>query len=1073
MQQLDIYQSFRMRSNQSLQRSQSKGQSPADPNLQRSFETTNSGDIDKIFTDEEDNALSSNNTSLLSVHDEGRESHFSGGTQLESALLDSFEGRQVLQKSNSTIRRPKELLAELPISGPFRAVSRQLPQNLPYWLIYEFYRVSHYLEIDVDFLHDKINKICDIQRLTSDSFWHAVKTVCKNERVSPLPPRSDLKEWMTRENSYMDTDSGKSVSLSGKLSFSKDLTKEIFDFKLNTINNDQSCRFHRKFGADRFLVLDVPYLDTASLPAKPREAFKGEEVHDSIFDWLTTTDLHIAGRTWRVFYVEPKDQTKKKRKEEGMRQKIHLFAVNGFDFAFARQRPIQIKEFLQWHLPIQFNRKSTDLKLFARIQLGLSKTTATLALEPSEFIHVADKIAQKPDGSEVDDGPIMTDGCASISYKFALAIWKKYGKETDLPSAFQGRIGGAKGLWLVDYNNNHPTVSQRGWWIEVSDSQLKIKPHPRERLDADEFQRTFEIVKTSHLCSPAHLNVQLITILENNEVSRSLLADAMRNEFAEYRESFNEAMVSIVALRVWLQMYHNSSRSVNGDMPWFGGMPDARAEELALMLESGFHPRQCEYMTKRLKDVIKTGLDTYVDKLRIEIPHSTNAFCVPDPLGVLKPGEVQLNFSQPWKHPVTGFSEVHFDDLSVLVARNPAHLQSDIQAVRFKYYPELRHRKDVMIFSTQGEFPLAGKLSGGDYDGDTVTAIWDPKLTAEFQNYDVPDLPSKSTCGLEPQNQLVKDIFPDLIPSARQFNKFLQKCCSFNGRTSKLGEVTALFERLVYTNPNNINTPEARKLAALAGYLVDSAKQGDSFETKTWNKIRSSIEARYKPPERTAYKDDDPRPRRNQDQCNNIIDHLKFDVAEKEKEEILARYNNTWALRPSHDEDLKALYSNEWDRASRLPGIERTALETLLRDLRSQVEELHKEWKSRCGRNEGSIRSDDFTKLVNELHQRVNAIEPRDTDCDVRHEFLRDGGGKGTRWSLLRASCLHYTLPPHHVMPWRIVGDELCRLKARQYRGRTREVIQEVRDFMKMDTKKQRRFADAEEDDVGSDDDAE
>jgi hypothetical protein len=32
----------------------------------------------------------------------------------------------------------------------------------------------------------------------------------------------------------------------------------------------------------------------------------------------------------------------------------------------------------------------------------------------------------------------------------------------------------------------------------------------------------------------------------------------------------------------------------------------------------------------------------------------------------------------------------------------------------------LRHLVDVVVFPSRGTFPLAGKLQGGDYDGDKV-----------------------------------------------------------------------------------------------------------------------------------------------------------------------------------------------------------------------------------------------------------------------------------------------------------------------------------------------------------------
>ena len=67
---------------------------------------------------------------------------------------------------------------------------------------------------------------------------------------------------------------------------------------------------------------------------------------------------------------------------------------------------------------------------------------------------------------------------------------------------------------------------------------------------------------------------------------------------------------------------------------------------------------------------------------------------------------------------------------------------------------ELRQYTDVIIFSTQGERSLASMLGGGksrihprkyvtesiplagDYDGDTVYAIWHPEFTEKFKNAD-------------------------------------------------------------------------------------------------------------------------------------------------------------------------------------------------------------------------------------------------------------------------------------------------------------------------------------------------
>jgi len=40
--------------------------------------------------------------------------------------------------------------------------------------------------------------------------------------------------------------------------------------------------------------------------------------------------------------------------------------------------------------------------------------------------------------------------------------------------------------------------------------------------------------------------------------------------------------------------------------------------------------------------------------------------------------------------------------------------------VKVVFHPKLKHLIDVVVFPTRGTFPLAGKLQGGDYDGDKV-----------------------------------------------------------------------------------------------------------------------------------------------------------------------------------------------------------------------------------------------------------------------------------------------------------------------------------------------------------------
>ncbi|KAK5088623.1 hypothetical protein LTR05_002843 [Lithohypha guttulata] len=1068
--------------------------------LNRSFDTIKSEDPDQIFSDVEDQDISSNNTSILTDTGDEVSTRFSGGTQLERDYLDDVEAKRSCKAAEAVEKTPLQLLNEIATSGPLKTVKRQLPEDLPYWYTFELYRVSLHIGWEVGALYHKAGVACTSETLSYSSFWKEVVKICRADN-KPAPPQSNVRASTFEANSYIDNETSRSVSLSARLDFIQTPENQLLDLKLNAMTIDRSCRFHRKFGADRFIVLDIPCFAPdypPNTPEKLKSCMQPQDIHDRIFAWLGKDDLYLAGRIWRAFYVETKDAPKKRRKEEGTRLKLHLFAINGFDFATPRSaasdprhRAISLLQLVQWHIPLRPNLSSTDLKLFARMHLGLSKTTPTIELKSDEFIYVRDKQPTDQYGTAIESDQIMTDGCALISYPLAAAVWTEIGKQNEnVPSAFQARIGGAKGLWIVDYHNTHPERSHgRGFWIEVSDSQLKIKPHPEQRIDADRYQRTFEVVKTSHTCAPAHLNIQLITILENRGVPRLVLKELLLTHLREWYDSLAEAMKDAAELRCWRQIWHPSlSESQIG---WCGEMPDEKEEEVDMLLESGFDPKSCRYMVKDcMARIVSQSLANRHTKLWIEIPYSTNLFCVADPTGTLQPGEIQVNFTQP----VSDFPEWKLENMRVLVARNPAHLPSDIQAVKLVYRPELRHLKDVAIFPIRGESPLAGMLSGGDYDGDTVTLIWDDRFTGKFDNASVPTLPTKSECGITSATAYVKDVFTVSTPATKEVNEFMYKCISFNAIASRLGQVTKLLEKMCYANPRNMKEKDFLTLAALCGYLVDGAKAGDSFSTNTWKDLASRIRnifQLHRLSDTPAYDDENATSSNHRfpssGPCISVLDYLKFDVAIPRSEEILHNFDRDFNSDKIRDADLKKPIDDAWAEATRTLTqlTSHNEVKAVLRGLKEDIQAISHKWTTTIGqldtakehRNTATTRNNNplnFAKIVDELSQAVQTIEPRKHDCYIYNDFIRYGGDRGSPWSVLRASCM-YSEYPRGKMPWKLVGDELCFIKSMALRKqgvRIRSVLQPIRDYMKMDLKKQRKLPVTNNDDDSGDTEA-
>lgn len=111
----------------------------------------------------------------------------------------------------------------------------------------------------------------------------------------------------------------------------------------------------------------------------------------------------------------------------------------------------------------------------------------------------------------------MNDGSALMSRALALCICDSIGITRPTPSCFQARITGAKGLWMVDRHKSSIRSFRAGddVWLQISDSQLKVHPHP-QNLDEtfDPEQLTFEVANWAKPLHLVDLNIQLLAILQ-------------------------------------------------------------------------------------------------------------------------------------------------------------------------------------------------------------------------------------------------------------------------------------------------------------------------------------------------------------------------------------------------------------------------------------------------------------------------------------------------------------------------------------------------------------------------------
>ncbi|GMF78351.1 unnamed protein product [Aspergillus oryzae] len=939
---------------------------------------------------------------------------------LSQELKMALERSQLMDET--IVHEPPEsveqrLIDDLLHYGPF-AQTYSFPGSIPLRYRYELERIGRAWNIS----SDRMLAGNSISFKTRDGFWEWIKG--HNQRNGkPLPEKPTTKAWDSAIGSFKTDKHSEVVVLTGDLEWCSEHEPGIFKMNLNPLKTERTCRFHRRFGSDRFLSLTMP------APSRPPRHFPLPSdpslLRETIALWLTQNVHRCLGRIWKPFFVEEIKSKRKVKAEPKFR--VDFFAIDGVDFnknthippiPLARQNseshtPMSLDSLLNWHMSRDDNIKQANCKLFQRISLGLSKTFATVALKPSQILPL-----EEPEGT-----PVMNDGCALMSRGLASRICDSLGITGATPSAFQGRIAGAKGLWMVDKHNS--TIStESDVWIQISDSQLKIKPHPAGWQEpVDEEKLTFEVVKWSKPLHTVDLNTQLLAILEHGGQIKEYVAGLTRAGIRAVCEDFATVVQSDspVLCRSLIQKMKPSAESSSAAMlhkvrrmeEW---MADD-AEAVVRLTEAGFAPRTFRPLRKRLRKCLIGLLDQYVEQLHIEVPLSTYAFCIADPYGVLKEDEVHFGFSSNWRDPEGQFEDNLLDGMDVLVARLPAHVPSDIQRRRAVWKPELRHFKDVIVFPTVGTTPLAHMLSGGDYDGDTTWVCWDQNIVQKFRNSDLSTMEYPAEhFGLEEHNVPMKDI--------DSWDEFLQSTFTFNLTMSNLGRCTVEHEKISYDE--SIDSPNAKELACLLSHLVDGRKGGVRLSEQAWRAYRKRVSPRAR--DVPAYKNPSRRPK-----LTNIIDYLRFEVAQKEKDNVLRLLEGSLAKAGTtyeHDRDL----TKPWDEAREQAEEDRREggqLHVILKNVAQEIDDLFDRWtRSVTGENS-------FSAVSLEIADQAKAIPPPEGD----HPMILVWRYSNDAWLQLLASYLYKKRPESSFVLYAF-GETLCELKASSVPSRS--VVNEI-----------------------------
>ncbi|XP_030958897.1 probable RNA-dependent RNA polymerase 1 [Quercus lobata] len=323
---------------------------------------------------------------------------------------------------------------------------------------------------------------------------------------------------------------------------------------------------------------------------------------------------------------------------------------------------------------------------------GSSRETVSISRQEVENI---------PDVEVVRNGIpyCFSDGIGKISAELAREVATKCGLENSVPSAFQIRYGGYKGVVAVD-----PTSSKK---LSLRKSMCKYKSKNR-KLDVLEWSRY----------RPCFLNRQIITLLSTLGVKDRVFEKKQKEAIDQLDAMLTDPLSSQEALELIF--------------------PGERTKVLKEMLLCGYQPDTEPFLSMMLETLRASKLIELRLKSRIFIPNGRCMMGCLDETGTLEYGEVFVQISRSSRQLSNGFSDMFRTSNSnpnnlifegkVVVAKNPCLHPGDVRVLKAVDVPALHHLTDCVVFPQKGKRPHPNECSGSDLDGDLYFVCWDPDL---------------------------------------------------------------------------------------------------------------------------------------------------------------------------------------------------------------------------------------------------------------------------------------------------------------------------------------------------------
>ncbi|KAJ9629539.1 hypothetical protein H2203_001913 [Taxawa tesnikishii (nom. ined.)] len=886
--------------------------------------------------------------------------------------------------------------------------------QLPAALRWECLRAARAYEISLQSLSDASI------RTPEDLYQHL--TSCDPGRVFGRT------SWKTWEQCQVLKDDVNFI-FKGSLSFNDAKGQALFNVKLNPLKLDKLSRVQRKFGAKRFLFLDIPSLTKTNVP-KPFDGHK-TDLGQKFLEWLLVEKTFLGWR-WNISTVQPIKQKSSASKKSVFERRAIFFATEGEGL-----KSISMQALYDWVIPLAENSYQSHCKAFTRLDLMLSQTIPTVVLEPSQVEFVDDILADGSEGSaeylafndtrlrwklsfDRNKPAIMTDGCGLMSPGMAKKICKELGIVGNRPVSFQGRINGCKGMWTISapYDSTDPKAQEIR--IEIRDSQKKVIPRPADLDPAtcEAGRWTFELLRHSAPCRPAALHIDFMPILEDRGIARETIRQVIKTQLDLDFEEFMSAIDDPLKLRRWLHARN------------------ALFEKGDFTVRKRFQRAGLSFVAGQVQQIAQMWLNSMREKLKIRLGKSIFAYGIADHTGCLQEGEIHFAFSESFHDKHTGDPCTHLKG-EVLVARHPALRRSDMQKVRAVYKEELSHLTDIVVFSSKGSQPEAAKLQGGDYDGDTFWLCWEPKLTRQFWNAPAPFEPANvAKFGIRVDKRKVKDL-PGATTDER-IHTWVSENLKFRLQDDLLGRITKEHERVAY-HDRSLHSRNVNDLADLHDLVIDSAKNGYSFSDADFREFRTKLglKGELTRPEyekffgATSEGNEGvlPRPPVAKDGTKHITDEMLFDVVNPRISKVEDKLTAIVKTTPTADADLDFEYHRLTQKHTSRSG---EVVTRILSQLKIDLQKPYQHYYRHFNPGAKSSLGDRYVPIVEECYRMYTDIQLCETDNSTVDDWLEPRlSHEPTTWALLKALTLYAHHGDRHAkFVFLMAGRELCWVKA-------------------------------------------